>query len=103
MADNSVACSTAFSPELQATKFSLDPEYEYCQIEIKHVRKSLLQQTAKDLAEGKINIDNPAVVSMMSFADYVEKELPEAGWECYELAHQGGQLHELRRFRRKIS
>lgn len=87
--------------ELKARIYSLDPSYEYCEIEISEVRKSLLIQTSKDVQEGKIDLDSPGALAMVDFSNYLENYLPSLGWEVYELAFRG-KLHEIRRLRRLI-
>lgn len=88
--------------ELEAKPYKLDPNYEYCEIEISQLRKELLQQTAKELAEGKRSEDHPSVLSMIAFVKYIDEELKSQGWEVYEIADQG-RRHELRRLRRKLT
>jgi hypothetical protein len=85
--------------ELIAKKYNLDPSYEYCEVEISAVRKSLILQTVKDMEVGKVSPESIQAKSVMEFIDYYENYLLGNGWECYEIVPKN--INEVRRLRKK--
>lgn len=87
---------------MELVSYRLDKDYEYSELEITHVQKELLKQTAAQIADGSIPLDSPRSQELVNFIKFIDEDIPKQGWEMYELAVQNGKLHEIRRYRRKI-
>lgn len=84
---------------LLAKEYTLDPNYEYIQITISEVTKSIIKGTLERVQKGDLDPENPSAQMVNEFVLYFD-DLQKTGWQPFEISGIG-TLNEVRRLRRK--